>query len=123
MSLFSPSRLRSIPFYWLGRLGSLLAAALLIALAWHSVQLTPHVDQSFFFGGDDPQLEKDAKIYKLFPRQDQLIINIEGKTNSIDYLNRIFRLTKNLIAIPDVVSAKSLTHGPKNFDDALTSEF
>jgi predicted RND superfamily exporter protein len=123
MSLFSSSRLRSTPFYWLGRLGSLLATALLIGLAWHSVQLTPHVDQSFFFGDDDPQLEKDAKIYKLFPRQDQLIINIEGKTNSIDYLNRISGLTKNLIAIPEVVTAKSLTHGPKNFDDALTSEF
>jgi predicted RND superfamily exporter protein len=114
---------RSTQIYVLGRLGSLLAAALLLAAMWHGASLTPRVDESFFFGNDDPQLQEDAKIYKLFPRQDQLIINIEGKTNSVRYLDKISRLTKNLLAIPEIVSAKSLSHGPKNFDDALTSEF
>lgn len=122
MSFFS-SRQRSTQIYLLGRLGSLLAATLLVAPMWHGASLTPRVDESFFFGNDDPQLQEDAKIYKLFPRQDQLIINIEGKTSSAHYLDKISRLTKNLLAIPEIVSAKSLSHGPKNFDDALTSEF
>lgn len=117
------SRQRSTQIYLLGRLGSLLAAALLVAAMWRGASLTPRVDESFFFGNDDPQLQEDAKIYKLFPRQDQLIINIEGKTSSAHYLDKISRLTKNLLAIPEIVGAKSLSHGPKNFDDALTSEF
>ena len=105
------------------RLGALFVAALLIGFAWQTVSLTPHVDPSFFFGDEDPQLEQDAKVYKLFPRQDQIIINIEGKISSAEYLNKIDRLSRRLLAIPQVVSARSLTHGPKNFDDALKSSF
>jgi len=105
------------------RLGALFVAALLIGFAWQTVSLTPHVDPSFFFGDEDPQLEQDAKVYKLFPRQDQIIINIEGKISSAEYLNKLDRLTRSLLAIPHVVSARSLTHGPKSFDDALKSSF
>ena len=114
----------SSPLAYIGaRAGALLAAALLIGLAWYTVPLTPHVDPSFFFGDEDPQLKEDAKVYKLFPRQHQIIINIEGKISSADYLNKIDRLTRRLLAIPQVVSARSLTHGPKSFDDALLSSF
>lgn len=123
MSLFTSRRLRSSYFYLLARLAVLLAAGFLMVWAWHVVSLTPHVDESFFFGDDDPQLQTDIKIYKLFPRQDQLIINIEGNLSSVDYLSKISRLTQNLLAIREVISAKSVTHGPKSFDDALTSEF
>jgi predicted RND superfamily exporter protein len=123
MFLISLPRPSSPLFYFLGRLGLLLVAVFLIFLTWHTVSLTPHVDQSFFFGDDDPQLREDAKLYKLFPKQDQLIINIEGKIGSVNYLNKIHRLTENLLATPEVVTAKSLTHGPKDFDDALKSEF
>jgi len=105
------------------RLGALFVAALLMGFAWQTVSLTPHVDPSFFFGDEDPQLEQDAKVYKLFPRQDQIIINIEGKISSAEYLNKLDRLTRSLLAIPHVVSARSLTHGPKSFDDALKSSF
>ncbi len=105
------------------RLGALFVAALLIGFAWQTVSLTPHVDPSFFFGDEDPQLEQDAKVYKLFPRQDQIIINIEGKISSAEYLNKLDRLSRRLLAIPQVVSARSLTHGPKSFDDALKSSF
>jgi uncharacterized RDD family membrane protein YckC len=80
----------SSPLAYIGaRVGALLAAALLIGLAWYTVPLTPHVDPSFFFGNEDPQLNEDAKVYKLFPRQDQIIINIEGKISTADYLNKV----------------------------------
>src|SRR5919109_3548493 len=116
-------QLSSLLIYVGARAGALLVAALLIGLAWYTVPLTPHVDPSFFFGDEDPQLQEDKKLYKLFPRQDQIIINIEGKISSADYLNKVDRLTRRLLAIPEVVSARSLTHGPKSFDDALLSSF
>ena len=113
----------SAKFYVVARVVSILAAAFLIALTWRTVNLTPVVDQSFFFGDEDPQLREDAKVYKLFPRQDQLILNIEGKISSANYLNRVDQLTRKLLAIPEVVSTRSITHGPKSFDDALKSPF
>src|SRR5688572_28980785 len=123
MSFIGLRQLSSPLTYIAARLGALLTAALLIGLAWYTVPLAPQVDPSFFFGDDDPQLKEDAKLYKLFPRQAQIIINIEGKISSADYLNKIDRLTRRLQAIPQVVSAKSLTHGPKSLDDALKSSF
>jgi predicted RND superfamily exporter protein len=123
MSFIGLRQLNSPLAYVGARVGALLAAALLIGLAWHTVPLTPHVDPSFFFGDEDPQLKEDAKVYKLFPRQNQIIINIEGKISNTDYLNKVDRLTRRLLAIPEVMSARSLTHGPKSFDDALTSSF
>jgi predicted RND superfamily exporter protein len=123
MSFIGLRQLRSPLAYIGARVGALLAAALLIGLAWYTVPLTPHVDPSFFFGDEDPQLKEDAKVYKLFPRQHQIIINIEGKISSADYLNNLDQLTRRLLAIPEVASVKSLTHGPKSFDDALMSSF
>ncbi len=123
MSFIGLRQLNSPLAYIGARVGALLAAALLIGLVWYTVPLTPQVDPSFFFGEEDPQLNEDAKVYKLFPRQDQIIINIEGKISTADYLNKVDRLTRRLLAIPEVMSAKSLPHGPKNFDDALRSSF
>jgi predicted RND superfamily exporter protein len=121
--LISSPRLNQPLFYFLPRSAALLVSAFLIVATWWTVALTPYVDQSFFFGDDDPQLNEDLKIYKIFPRQDQIIINIEGKISSANYLSKIDSLTQKLAAIPEVLSAKSLTHGPKSFDDALKSEF
>jgi uncharacterized protein len=123
MPIISLRQLSSPRVYVFARVGSLVAAALLIVLTLQTVTLTPVVDQSFFFGDEDPQLREDAKVYKLFPRQDQLIINIEGKISSADYLSRVDQLTRKLLAIPEVVSAKSVTEGPKSLDDALKSSF
>jgi uncharacterized protein len=123
MLVIGVRQLSSLVIYVGARVGALAVAAVLIGLAWYTVPLTPHVDPSFFFGNEDPQLQEDKKLYKLFPRQDQIIINIAGKISSADYLNKVDRLTRRLLAIPEVVNARSLTHGPKSFDDALMSSF
>jgi predicted RND superfamily exporter protein len=99
-----------------------LGTALLIGLTLGTVRLTPQIDASVFFGDDDSQLTEDRKIYKIFPQQEQIIINIEGKISSPAYLDKINKLTQKLLKIPEVVSAKSLTHGPKDFEDAIKSE-
>jgi len=116
-------QIRFSPYPILIQVGLVLAAALLIGLTLRIVRLTPQIDASVFFGDEDPQLTEDRKIYKIFPQQEQIIINIEGKINSTPYLDKIGRLTQKLSVIPEVVTAKSLTHGPSDFEDALKSEF
>jgi predicted RND superfamily exporter protein len=116
-------QIRFSPHSILIQAGLVLAAALLIGLTLRIVRLTPQIDASVFFGDEDPQLTEDRKIYKIFPQQEQVIINIEGKINSTSYLDKIKRLTHKLSLISEVVTAKSLTHGPSDFEDALKSEF
>jgi hypothetical protein len=110
-------------FYRFAKVGIFLVVAFLIGLTVLTVPLTPHVDETFFFAEDDPQLREDRKIHKIFPKQDQIIINVEGPISSPAYLSKLERLTDRLLKIPQVVTGKSLTHGPKDFNDALTSEF
>ncbi|MBI4522348.1 MAG: MMPL family transporter [Deltaproteobacteria bacterium] len=109
--------------YRLVKIGLIFVVAFLIGLTFLTVPLTPRVDENFFFADDDPQLAQDRKIAKIFPKQEQIIINVRGQIRSRAYLSRIERLTDRLSKIPEVITAKSLTHGPKDFDDALTSEF
>jgi predicted RND superfamily exporter protein len=115
--------LKSPLFHRAAQASLLLVVAVLVAFTFVTVPLTPHVDQTFFFADDDPQLEQDRKIGRIFPQQDQIIINIQGKISSPAYLSKIGTLTDRLLKVPGVVTAKSLTHGPKDFNDALTSEF
>ena len=75
-------QIRFSPYYILVQAGLVLAAALLIGLTLRTVHLTPRIDASVFFGDEDPQLTEDRKIYKIFPQQEQIIINVEGKINS-----------------------------------------
>lgn len=118
------SRLSNSPvFYRVTQAAAIVFVVFLAAVTLRIVPLTPHVDESFFFADDDPQLQEDKKIHKIFPKQDQIIINVQGKIDSPGYLSKIDRLTQRLLRIPEVQIAKSLTHGPKDFHDALTSEF
>lgn len=118
-----PAKLKSPLFYRSAKMGIILVVAFLIGLTLLTVPLTPRVDETFFFAEDDPQLMEDRKISKIFPKQEQIIINIQGQISSPTYLSKVERLTDKLLKIPEVVTAKSLTHGPEDLNDALTSEF
>lgn len=88
------------------------------------VDLTPHVDQDFFFSNEDPLYQEDIKISKLFTRKDsQVIISIRGNILSPVYHHRISNFTDLLTTIPGVTGVKSITQGPKNVHDALKSHF
>lgn len=123
MTSFFRSKFTSPVFYRSAKIGIVLLVAFLVGLTFLTVPLTPRVDESFFFAEDDPQLREERKIHKIFPKQEQIIINIRGQISSPNYLAKVKKLTDNLLQIPDVISAKSLTHGPKDFNDAFTSEF
>ncbi len=90
----------------------------------HHVDMTPHVDQDFFFSSDDPNYQADAEISKLFIRKDsQIIISVAGDIFSESYQDKIRHLTKILSSFEQVNSVKSIVDGPRSPSAALKSPF
>src|SRR5437588_9137275 len=88
------------------------------------VDLKPAVDENFFFSTSDPGVRESKKVEQRFPSQPQLILAVSSQDiSSPRYLGRIQRLTQQLEAIDEVSAVKSLTAGPKSFQDALEGEF
>src|SRR5213592_4040864 len=97
---------------------------LLLGLVAAFVDLKPVVEENFFFSTSDPGFRQSKKIEQRFPSQPQLIIAVSSSDiSSARYLDRIQKLTEKIQAIDEVSSVKSLTAGPKNFQDALASPF
>src|SRR5436309_7753195 len=88
------------------------------------VDLKPVVDENFFFSTSDPGFGQSKKIERRFPSQPELILAVSARDiSSARYLERIQRLTQQIETIEAVSTVKSLTAGPKNFQDALASPF
>ena len=88
------------------------------------VDLRPVVDEHFFFSSSDPQFRQSKKIEERFPSQPEVILAVSSRDiSSARYLGRIQRLTQQIKAIDAVSAVKSLSEGPKNFQDALASPF
>jgi predicted RND superfamily exporter protein len=88
------------------------------------VDLTPQVDQQFFFSSDDPQLQESNAIDRRFPSGSQLILSVASPNiASAAYLERLQRLTAHIAAMPSVTGVRSLTDGPEDFEDAVKSPF
>ncbi len=105
--------------YWMMGITVLLFCA--VALF---VDLKPRVDANFFFSSSDPQFRQEARIDKIFPSDDQLIVSVAAPDIASDsYLSRIGDLTQELASIKSVTQVESLTSGPKNFEDAMKSPF
>lgn len=87
------------------------------------VPLVPTVDNNFFFSSDDPQLQSEREIDRLFIRQDsQLIISAKGDINDKKYQDKISKLGKTLLDLEGVISVNSLTHeGPGTVRNAFNS--
>ncbi len=87
------------------------------------VNLTPVVDDDFFFSSQDAQFKSEHEIDKLFLRKDtQLIISASGDIYEPTYIEKVRELSQTVLDIEGVISVNSLTHfGPKNVDDALAS--
>ena len=88
------------------------------------VDLKPVVNEGFFFSSTDPQFRKSKKIEKRFPAPTEILLNVASNDiSSPRYLERIGKLTREIQEIDAVSSVKSLTNGPKNFQDAIESPF
>jgi len=106
--------------HWL----ALAAAVVLLVLVYAVVDLTPRVDQHFFFSSDDPQLQESNTIDRRFPSGSQLILSVSSPDISSErYLDKLRQLTGRIAAIRSVTGVRSLADGPKDFGDAQASPF
>ena len=97
---------------------------LLLGLVAALVDLKPVVEENFFFSTRDPGFGQSKKIEQRFPSQPQLILAVSSSDiSSARYLARIQKLTQEAQAIDGVTGVKSVTAGPKSFQDALASPF
>ncbi len=95
--------------------------ALFLFYVFRYVDLKPRVDENFFFASNDPQVQTDKLISKSFMQTPELILSVTGDIHSNDYTGKVRELSNELSAIPEIDSVQSLTHGPRNVDDALKS--
>src|SRR5438477_2821462 len=102
----------------------LAVTAVLFVLVVVFVDLKPVVEENFFFSTSDPGFGQSKKIEQRFPSQPQLVVTVSSSDiSSPRYLGRIQKFTLETEAIEGVSAVKSLTAGPKNFQDALASPF
>jgi uncharacterized protein len=102
----------------------LAATAGLFVLVAVFVDLRPVVDENFFFATTDPGVRQSKKIEQHFPSAPELILTVSSRDiSSPRYLGRIQKLTHEIDSIDGVNSVKSLTAGPKSFNDAVASPF
>src|SRR2546423_763066 len=102
----------------------LAVTAVLFVLVVVFVDLKPVVEENFFFSTSDPGFGQSKKIEQRFPSQPQLVVAVSSSDiSSPRYLGRIQKLTREIEGIDGVSAVKSLTAGPKNFQDALASPF
>ena len=96
----------------------------LLGLVAAFVDLKPVVEENFFFSTSDPGFGQSKKIERRFPSQPELFLAVSSRDiSSSRYLGRIQRLTREIQAIDAVSTVKSLTAGPKSFEDGLASPF
>ena len=96
----------------------------LLILVAAFVDLKPVVDENFFFSTSDPGVVQSKKIEQHFPSRPELILTVSSRDiSSPRYLGRIQKLTQEIDSIDGVNSVKSLTAGPKSFQDAVASPF
>ena len=93
----------------------------LVSFVFRYVDLKPRVDENFFFSSHDPQLQDDQSISKIFLQEPQVILGARGDIRSPDYLRKLHELTGELLAVPGIDTAQSLTHGPRKPEDAPKS--
>src|SRR5437773_7985382 len=110
---------------WLAAHWEMLAVTVvLFVLVAALVDLKPVVDENFFFSTSDPQFRQSKKIEQRFPSRPEVILTVSSRyISSPRYLGRIQKLTQQVNTIDAFSAVKSLTAGPKNFQDALASPF
>src|SRR5437763_7817684 len=116
------TRDKTVPIWshWL----MLIVTGVLFVLVAIFVDLKPVVDENFFFSTSDPGIRQTKKIERRFPSQPEVILALSSRDiSSQRYLSRIQKLTQRVHAIGGVNAVKSLTEGPKSFDDAIKSPF
>src|SRR5437016_3992854 len=88
------------------------------------VDLKPVVEENFFFATSDPAFGQQKKVEEHFPSEPDLLLVVSARDiASPQYLARMQKLTERVESIDGVSAVKSLSNGPKNFQDAIASPF
>lgn len=86
------------------------------------VDLSPRIDENFFFASDDPQVQEDQRIRDLFIQRPQVIVSAGGNIHSGSYSRAVARLGNDLAALPGVRSVNDIHHGPPDAAAAFENE-
>jgi predicted RND superfamily exporter protein len=110
---------------WLGAPWEMLAVTVvLFILVAAFVDLRPVVEENFFFATSDPAFGQSKKVEQRFPSEPDIIVVVSSRdVSSPQYLGRVQQFTQKIEAIDGVSTVKSLTSGPKSFQDAVASPF
>src|SRR5207248_5251567 len=100
----------------------LVIGGVLLVLVAAFVDLTPVVDQNFFFSTNDPGIQQSKKIEQSFPSQPDVILAVSSRDIcSPRYLSRIQKLTQRAHTIARARAVQSLAEVPTSPEDALKS--
>src|SRR3989440_1646901 len=120
MKLTLPNKLTRLEAHW----EMLAVTAVLFVLVLAFVDLKPVVEENFFFATSDPAFGQEKKVEERFPSEPDLLLVISARDiASPQYLARMQKLTEGVESIDGVSAVKSLSNGPKNFQDAIASPF
>src|SRR5437667_11193309 len=102
----------------------LAVTVVLFILVVRFVESQPVADAKFFFSATHPSVVPAKKNAQHFPSRPELSLTVSSRDiSSPRYLGRIQKLTQEIDSIDGVNSVKSLTAGPKSFQDAVASPF
>ncbi|HCM41900.1 MAG TPA: hypothetical protein DIS66_01095 [Candidatus Omnitrophica bacterium] len=94
---------------------------LITAWMFAYVDLSPKVESNLFFSNEDPQLKEDTEIRRIFSQPEQIIVSARGDLHAAEYYEKVRELSEDFLALPEVFTVQSLTHGPDDVEDALKS--
>jgi predicted RND superfamily exporter protein len=98
---------------------SLVLAALLGWLVLTVVDLTPRVDERFFFAPDSPTHQENQRLQHKFLSQELLVVTARAPDiKDPAYLKRVEYLTYKLDRLRDVLHVTSVARGPDGLEDA-----
>lgn len=96
--------------------------AISLIMLMTAVDLSPQVEEDFFFSSDNPSFQSSKMIEKLFPsNSSQIVVSAVGDIYSPDYIKRVEAFSNLISVFPGVISVKSMTSGPSNPKDATES--
>jgi uncharacterized protein len=119
MKLVSASNLPTSPVVrWI----SLATALVLAVIVFGLVDLTPEVGSDFFFSTDDPRLQADKEIDRLFSSASQIILAAASEDiRSPGYFKKVGELSDQIGRVDGIGRVFSVTQGPENPEQAFES--
>jgi uncharacterized protein len=94
----------------------------MLVIFFKMVDLSPHIGSNFFFSSENPRLQENRLLYKIFPGESSLVvISVAGDIESPEYYNKIGALSDKFSKLPFISDVRSLTRGPENLHSAKTS--